>query len=228
LGGYELPIWLAEEDSQSVADLEEISKDDGSLDAIDGLAAFAQNDQGQELILFQNFNRSHIIRPGMFLLLQHKTYETPKRPGFALAGKLSAIYLPASRKLLFQSFWTANTFLPLAEYCKEASEREIREILSHDLLAAEDPDALAVGANQWFRKRFAMLRDSDVLDEYTAGEILERSHGYDIDVHTSQGKVVFPAEKAAAKKLLQFLNEEIFRGAITKRLYETNSKREAD
>ena len=31
-----------------------------------------------------------------------------------------------------------------------------------------------------------------------------------------------------AKKLLQFLNEELFRGAITETLYETNSKREAD
>ena len=34
--------------------------------------------------------------------------------------------------------------------------------------------------------------------------------------------------KGFSKTGLQFLNEELFRGAITETLYETNSKREAD
>ena len=42
------------------------------------------------------------------------------------------------------------------------------------------------------------------------------------------GKIVFPSDKSAVKKILQFLNEELFRGAITETLYETNSKRQAD
>ena len=76
------------------------------------------------------------------------------------------------------------------------------------------------------RKRFAMLRQSRVLDQYSASDIKQRSRNYDVDIQISKGKIVFPAESAAAKKLLQFLNEEIFRGAITETLYETNSKRE--
>ena len=84
------------------------------------------------------------------------------------------------------------------------------------------------GANQWDRKRFAMLRDSDVLDQYSAGQIRERSTRYDVDIHVSEDKIIFPSEKPEAKKVLQFLNEEIFRGAITENLYETNSKRQAD
>ena len=118
--------------------------------------------------------------------------------------------------------------MPLVEFYEAASEDQIREVLDHDLLAPEDAEALAVNANQWFRKRFAMLRDSGVLESYSAQEISARSQGYDVDIQLSNGKLVFPAEKAAAKKLLQFLNEELFRGAITETLYETNSRREAD
>lgn len=228
LRDYQLPDWFAGENSQSVAALDAITNDDASLDATKGIVAFARNDDDEEVMLFQNFNRSHVIRPGRFLFLQNNTYETTQRPGLTLDSKLSAVYLPADRKLLFHSFRTVNTFLPLADLYEEASELQIKEVLGHKLLAAEDADALAREANQWFRKRFAMLRDSGVLDVYSAKAIQARSKGYDVAIKISKGKIVFPAERAAAKKLLQFLNEELFRGAITETLFETNSKREAD
>jgi hypothetical protein len=138
------------------------------------------------------------------------------------------VYLPADSKLLFHNFRTVNTFLPLADFYEEASEEEIRKVLAHKLLAAEDADALATDTNLWFRKRFALLKDSAVLDKYSAKQIQARSKGYDVDVRISKGRIVFPAARGPAKKLLQFLNEELFRGAITETLYETNSKREAD
>jgi hypothetical protein len=228
LMNYDLPDWLAKETSQTVADLKVISTNDALVDSIKGMVAFARDDQGEELMLFQNFSRSHVIRPGRFLFLQNNTYETTQRPGLALEGRLSAVFQPAVKKLVFQNFRTVNTFLPLADFYEEASEEEIRDVLDHKLLAPEDADALATGANQWFRKRIAMLRDSGVLDQYSARQIKERSRGYDLEIHVSKGKIVFPADKQAAKRLLQFLNEELYRGAITDALYETNSKREAD
>lgn len=225
---YELPDWLQGESSQTIPDLDPINQNENLVDSIKSVAAFARNDQGEELILFQNFSRSHVIRPGRFLLLRNDTYESEQRPGLTLDGKLSAIYLVAENKLLFHNFRVVNTFLPLTEFYEDASEQEIREVLAHDLFVAEDPDALAIGANQWFRKRFAMLRDSGILDHYTAQQIVDDSNGYDIDIGLNGNRIVFPAEKAAAKRLLQFMNEELFRGAITETLYETNSKREAD
>lgn len=228
LEGFDLPPWLVEENSETAANLDPLHDDAQVLADVKGLVAFARDDQGEEVMLFQNFSRSHVIRPGNFLLLRGNTYETSQHPGLTLDQKLSAVYLPVDGKLLFQSFRTVNTFLPLADVYEEASEQDIRQVLSHERLAAEDPDALAEGANQWFRKRFAMLRDSGVLDQYSATQIRNRSNGYDVDIHMEQGKIVFPADKPAAKKLLQFLNEELFKGAITETLYETNSKREAD
>ncbi|SES04637.1 protein of unknown function [Vreelandella subterranea] len=228
LSEFALPDWIADETTQSVPNLDAITTDDALLEAMKGVVAFVQNSDGEELLLFQNFSRSHVIQPGRFLFLQNNTYETPQRPGLALDKKISAVYSPADEKLLFQNFRTVNTFLPLADFYEEATEQQIREVLNHELLAPEDVDSLATGANQWFRTRFAMLNDSDVLNAYSATEILARSNGYDVDIHLENEQIVFPAEKAAAKKLLQFLNEELFRGAITETLYETNSKREAD
>ena len=121
-----------------------------------------------------------------------------------------------------------NTFLPLGDFYEEASEQQIREVLSHDKLAPVNVEAIATESNQWFRKRFAMLRDSGVLDQYSAKQIQARSKGYNVEIHVQKGRIVFPEDRPSAKKLLQFLNEELFRGAITETLYETNSKREAD
>lgn len=228
LEDYELPDWLANEDSTTVHALDAISNNEALIDSVRGIVAFARDVQGQELMLFQNFSRSHVIRPGRFLFLQNNTYESTQRPGLTLEGKLSAVYLAAHNKLLFHNFRTTNTFLPLEEFYEEASEQDIREVLQHDRLAPEDVDALAANSNQWFRKRFAMLKDSEILDKYTAKQIQIHSKGYEVDIRIKGGKIVFPADKASAKRLLQFLNEEIFRGAITETLYETNSKREAD
>lgn len=228
LDKYELPEWLRGESSLTIQNLDAISTDDHFADSIKSVVAFARNEQDQELILFQKFSRSHVIKPGSFLLLQNDTYETVQRPGLTLDDKLSALYFPAQQRLLFHSFRTTNSFLPLADFYAEASEQDIREVLKHACLAPEDPEALAVGANQWFRKRFAILKNSEILDKYSAKQIKAHSKDYEVDVHLKGNKIIFPADKAAAKRLLQFLNEELFRGAITETLYETNSKREAD
>lgn len=224
----ELPEWIAGESSQTIDSLESISKDDALLDSIRGIAAFARNDDGRELVLFQSFGRSRVIRPGRFLFIENDDYKAVSRPGLSLDRKLAAVYLHSENTLLFHNFRTVNAFLPLAGYYAEATETQVREILTHERLAPEDVDAFAKDATQWFRKRFALLRDSRILDEYSAEQILERAKGYDVEVVLYGDKIVFPSRRAAAKKLLQFLNEEIFRGAITENLYETNSKRIAD
>ena len=80
---YESPVWLAKEDSQTVPDLEIIGHDDTSVDAIKGVAAFAR-DESTELVLFQNFSRSRVIRPRLSLFLSGDTYTTVATPGLML------------------------------------------------------------------------------------------------------------------------------------------------
>lgn len=228
LHDFEPPDWLTGESSATIGDLDLIDQNEASIASIKGVAGFARDENGSELVLFQNFSRSHVIKPGTFLLLRNGTYETTERPGLTLDTKLAAVFYPAGQKILFRSFRTVNTFLPLGGSYEEASEQQIREVLAHEKLAPVNVEAVATDSNQWLRKRFAMLRDSGVLDQYTAKQIQARSKGYDVEIHVQGGKIAFPDDRPTAKKLLQFLNEELFRGAITETLYETNSKREAD
>ena len=207
-----------------------LSNDETQINSIKGIAGFARNEDREELILFQNFRPSQVIRRYRSLLLQGNAYDNIRHPVLTLGGKLNAVYQFKEGKLLFDNFRNVNTFLPLSDFYKEASEQDIRDVLHQEKLAPENADALAIDANQWFRTRFAMLKLSSVLDDFTALEIQSRSSGYEVSIQLTADnkKIVFPADKSAAKKLLQFLNEEIYRGAITDTLYETNSRREAD
>lgn len=223
---YVLPDWLNV--GGKVQNLDPISQQQNQLDAIKAIIAFARNAQGEALMLAQNFSRSHVIQPGSFLFLEKDNYESPKKPGLTLDSKLCALYLVAQKTLLFHNFRAANSFLPLTDFYQEATEHEILEILGHERLAPEDAAALAGSASQWMKKRFAMLKHSGILDQYEAKQIKAHSKGYEVDVKIKDEKIVFPADKNAAKRLLQFLNEELYKGAITETLYETNSKREAD
>ncbi len=227
LRDYDLPTWLRNQDSRTIEHLDPITSDDRVVEHIAGTVVMARDDDGSEVMLFQNFTRAKIIRPGHFLVLDGNTYTTVQRPGLTLDRKLSAVYHAGERELLFHNFRTVNTFLPLAEYYADASDEEIRDVLRHEVFVAEDEGVSVGTATQWFRKRVGMLRGSEVLDQFSVDEIRARSEGYDVSIELVDGKIVFPADKTAAKRLLQFLNEEIYRGPITAILYETNSKKQA-
>lgn len=225
--GYALPDWLQAGAGGKVRNLTSISNHESLIESIKAIIAFAHDAQDQELLLAQSFSRSHVIQPGRFLLLKRDTYETPEHPGLSLGRRLAAVYNFNTRKLLFDNFRNTNAFLPLTDFVAEASDHDIREVLKHPLLKPEDAEITATSANQWLRKRFALLKASKILDQYTAAQLLKRSKRYKVKLKVEKGCIVFPADKPAAKRVLQFLNEEIFRGPITETLYETNSKRQA-
>ena len=227
---YELPKWLEKENSLTVSGLNRIGQ--AEICKIKGIMAFARNEHNQELMLFQNFKRFQVIDTDSIrsLFLRDDTYTNVGTPGFTLDNKLSAIYHSTGRKLLFRSFHNVNIFLPLSEYFREASEEEIREILSHELLSPENLEASAANPSPSFRKKYALLKQSGVLDRFTARQIQSLSEGYDVSIELSADneKVVFPSKKSDALKLLGFLNDDYVRGAVTGIPYITNSKRKMD
>lgn len=228
LHDYAAPDWLSRTTSTNVSNLAELGKNEAVLDNVAAVVALARDGNGDEVVLFQSFSRSHVILPGGFLFLSGDTYRTADGRGLRLGNRLCAVWRRANGQLLFSNFRTVNAFLPLGDSYEEASEKQIREVLAHPLLDVEDADRLVKDANQWSRRRFAMLRDSEVLDNYSPKEIRTKSKGYGLELTVRAGKIVFPADPLAAKKLLQFLNEELYKGAITDTLFEANSKRVAD
>jgi hypothetical protein len=223
ISGFKPPAWLAKQNSREAVHLAVMGQAPSDLERIRGLLGFGQLG-GEEVVLFQSFSRSHVLRPGFSLFSENGSYRSIEQPGVTLSDRLAGV-LRSNGELLFPAFRSINAIMPMLEYYREASENEIREVLRHKHIVAEDADALARAPSQWFSKRFAFLRDSEVLKKYAPKQLRARAKKCNLAVKLKDGKIVFPANKADAKRLLQFLNEELFRGAITEKLYSTNSKR---
>ena len=211
-----------------------ISRQNDPPDSISGIGAFTRNEYGNELILFQNFNKSRIIQPGSYIPLNTEIFINPRfyrEAGNELLNldtKLSAMYTPSTQKLLFDSFRNVNTFLCLESYYREASDEDITNILSdQSLFECRDIDAVIKNSTQAIRKQFAMLRDSNTLNSITVPKVQEEASNCKISVNVSNGKILFPADNSKIKVLLQFLNDGIFKSPLTNEIYETNSKKPA-
>ena len=222
----ELSDWLANQNVNTIPKLNSDNEEE-LIDLTQGIVAFARDDNNNDILLFQNFTSSQIIRSHRLLFIQNDRYDELRRPAITLVNKLSAVYFPKEEKFLFRSFRNVNTFLPLSDIYYEASEEDILEVLSHKLFECPDKKVLVNNSTQWIRKRFAMLKDSETLDDYSVAQIETRAKKYNVEIHVENNKIVFPTDNAEAKKLLQLLNEEIFQGALTDDLYETNSKKKA-
>ena len=227
LQDYELPDWLAEEDSASISDFESIRNNETQMNLIKGIAAFVENENDEDSILFQRFMPAQVIRTGLSAIWDRNTFKKIDEPGFRFANYLSAVYNYAERKLLFRSYYNVDKFLPLSDYFSPATKKEIREILSHELFEPEDLESLATNPSYNFRTQFAQLKHSSVIDDFTASEIANAGKGVGFLVQLSEdGKqIVFPSRKSDAYDLLRFLNDGYVRGVITKIPYIANSKR---
>ena len=224
LRSCELSDWLA---SQNVNTIPKLNSDNEEelIDLIQGIVAFTRDNNNEDILLFQNFTSSQVIRSNKLMFIQGHSYDELRRPALTLANNLSAVYLPKKEKLLFRSFRNVNTFLPLSDIYYEASEEDILEVLSHKLFECTDKEVLVNNSTQWIRKRFAMLKDSKNLGNYSVTQIEKKARECNVRIQVENDKIIFPTDKDEVKKLLQLLNEEIFQGPLTDEIYETNSKR---
>lgn len=224
---YQLPACL-QLGRESTCALDRLGGSVDDLSKVKALVGYAQDDDEEEVLVFQKVSQSHIVRPSSFLFIERDTFTSFNHAALSIGNKLDATYHRGSAKLRFSNYRNANAFLPLADCYREASERDICEILSHRRIRAENPQALANGASQWLRTRFAMLRDSGVLENYTPESLCDRAATVGLTLRVEgtgdNSQIVFPADKSDAKTLLQFLNEEIYKGPVTEFIYETNSK----
>ena len=227
---YKIPRELAEAISnvQSTEKLALTTSDPPPIKALIAVEQTSDQDKSPK-IYFQHFTPSRVIHPRRSLFFSGGTFELSSNPGITLGSKMAAVHL--DHDLVFADFRSVNAFLDLADYFKEASKEEIANILTTSF-ATNEPQKIAGKATQWARKRFAMLRESEVLTKFKPAQITAEAKKCHVTIETKkvdgQDRIVYPDDVKAAKKLLQFLNEEIYRGPLSQQLYETNSKRAAD
>ena len=174
---YALPDWLILEDIESVREAEIVPNEELVFRSIRCVVAFARDPEREEqVLLFQNFTQSKIIKPSWrSMVFFQDMYQPSERHGLQLGEVLSAVFLgnPHEGELLFPKVREVNTYLPMEEHYREATEAEIRQVLSHPRLLVEDQDEIVGMCSQWYARRFSMLNDSGVLDNYEAEQLRE-------------------------------------------------------
>ena len=95
----------------------------------------------------------------------------------------------------------------------------------HASLQVEDIAVFKEIADQPIRKLIHSIQKAEVLDKHTALKIQRIAKKLKIAVSLQDGKIVVPDNKADIKILLRFLDDGIFEASLSKKRYQTNSKR---
>ena len=82
-------------------------------------------------------------------------------------------------------------------------------------------------ANIWERREIASINDSGVLQNFTAAKIKTLGKKSGVTIAVADNKIILPKDKAERRIVLGFLDEEVYRGAFSQTVFQTNSKRKA-
>jgi hypothetical protein len=187
---------------------------------------------GRKIILFQNFDRRKIIsnRAGIVLTFMHaeNVYRKVDEVGLSLDVRLSAIL--EDKKLSFFSFSAARQIFDLTQYYKEATDEDLRNFSSIDVVQVRDVTAFITISDTWIRRKVALVMQSAILDKINLEQAKVEANAFGIELKTTEnnGKhvLVLPENKAELKKVLRFLDEDYFKSALLSTPHLSNSKRQ--
>ncbi len=228
IAGFDLPDTIKSAVTSS-AQVDNLDLSADCLPTIKSVFAARKATNAVELrILFQKFNRSRMLRPGIFtLLLRGGTFEKLADTGITLDTQLVAAF--EGDTLLFRSYPTVSAFLDLTNYFVEATDADIALVAEHANVIVDDRDALIAMSDSQIRKKFSVIKSSGILDKAPVRSIVTLAKDFDLTIAMKRpngvDQFVLPKEKRELKRFLTFLCEGYFKGTLTQERYETNSHR---
>ncbi len=183
---------------------------------------------GQRKLIFQNFDSRRVLLPGRrFALLpmaDASTFRQLTSPVLLLDANITAIW--DNGVLKFKSFHMAKQLFDLSAYFTEATDEQIAQFASHDRLRCADAARFSSVCNTWSRTKIALILRGGILDHTTGDIIRDAAAAVEYPVQMDGDRVVLPEEKSELRALLQFLDEDIYRGPISQRKLLSSGKRE--
>ena len=180
-------------------------------------------DGNSSKILVQRFTPQQILTKKFSLLQDGNTFGKIIEPAFSLDLKLVCVI--QDNKLKFKSFHNLRTIFSLLETYREATDQEVLGFCNHSNIAVVDSEQFKENADQTIRKLIHAIVRAETLNNNSARQIQQRARQNGISIRISDGKLVFPEERAEVKKLLYFLDDGLYVGPISQQRYITNSKR---
>ena len=147
------------------------------------------------------------------------------KKAFIINNKIQAIYKDG--KFYFKSFPSASKIFDLSAYMVEATTTEVNDFGNKDNVNV-DVDWLTAHANNKTRRLIKMISASGTLDIFMGMDKRKRdkiANSVKVDVPIQDEKLMLPSSVSKVNKILEFLNEDVYKGLITESIFRTNSKR---
>lgn len=177
---------------------------------------------------FQVFNKRNMLQRKMVLQFEcGNIFAKMNNSAFIVEDKIHALY--EEGKLYFQSYTVANQIFSLIDFVTEATNAEIESFGEIDGINV-NTESIKHIANIKTRRLIKLLSNTDNISAFmrkaprTKTSLLNK---YGVNAQINENKeLVLPTNNVAdLNRVLEFLNEDIFRGVITDRLYRSNSKK---
>lgn len=193
-----------------------------------------ENDEIKSLIwyhegslLFQMFTSGNLLQSKYVVrfLQEEHTFNRLTEKAFIINNKIQAIHKDG--KLYFKSFPSASKIFDLSAYMVEATTTEVNDFGNKDNVDI-DVNWLSAHANNKTRRLIKMISTSGTLDTFMGMDARKRSKiakSVNVDINIHDGKLVLPSSVSKVNKILEFLNEDVYKGLITEIIFRTNSKR---
>lgn len=178
---------------------------------------------GGSFIGVQNFQRSQVLIQGRVFLFSGDTYTELTEPGLMIGASIASLVV--NGRLKFSQLGKAKRIFDLTELVREATDPEVQTFGSHLSISVENLDQFVGQADQTVRKKIYQIGRSGVLEQYTVPHIADAAAQLGMALTVAGGRIVIPPEKTEMKKLINFLDDGIYRSGMTDRLYYANSKR---
>ena len=175
---------------------------------------------------FQKFKSDqYISAKKIHLFLSGNTFMADNRIGITIGKHIDCLFVDS--KLQFTSFFFARQVFDLSDYYREATNSDIVDFIGNEAIFMDDGEVFSSVANSWERRKIASIMDSGILRDCTARTIKSIAKQTGIELSVKDKKIVIPADKKERRIVLGFLDEEVYKGAFSQTIYQTNSKRKA-
>ena len=220
-------------DIENFINVEVDSLDMGLIDSIAGIVAYVMDENNKQIMLFQRFIKSQVIKQER---LWAPTRARAREPAFegvkevlTFGNKLTAVYCIENKTLLVDSIRNAKAFMPsLSNHYDEASDDMIRKTLHHRLIECQDIENIVDIVTPTIRRQFAIIEESGILNQFSAMYIREKAAEGNVKICVHNDKIVFPTADKSIKAVLVCLCDGLVRSILTGALFETNSKKKVD
>jgi len=178
-------------------------------------------------VAMQKIRKSqHIHNKGVNLYCDSNTFIEDNKYSISIMDIVDCCY--DNGALLFDQYYYARQVLDLNQHYRLATDQEVRKFISNKSLEIQNPNGFYKKANEWIRKRIALINDSRILVNNSVKDIKDIADKSGIPILINKGRIVIPSDGEKLKLVICFLVEEAYAGAFSKDVYLTNSKRKIE